>query len=170
MQSYLVILFSLLLDSILFVAYQSLIPHKYNLNQNLHTLDLNRNLFSQFELYSPLNPEHYNDDPIVEANFDAPNMGLINSEDYCEKVDYENIREPKDVMNFITDYNDDGLARQLMKSIGNVVVPDHVSKDMSKADWNSRSYQIPKNGTIIFTKKTRFHYFHQFNKHFFCQT
>jgi len=97
-------------------------------------------------------------------------MGLVNQENYCDEVDNLNIKEPKDMMNFITDYNDDGLARQLMKSLSNVVAPDHVSKDMSKADWHSRTYEIPKNATIIFTEKTMFHYFHQFNKHFFCQT
>jgi hypothetical protein len=34
----------------------------------------------------------------------------------------------KEVVKFIKDFNDDELARQLMKIIGNVVVPDHVSK------------------------------------------
>ena len=62
----------------------------------------------------------------------------------------------------------DGLARQLMKNIGNDVLSDAISKDMSKDDWNSRLYDIPKNGSIIFTKKIRFHYYHEFNKQFFC--
>ena len=34
-------------------------------------------------------------------------------------------------MNFITDYNHDGLARKLViKKIGNDLLPDSVSKDM----------------------------------------
>ncbi len=28
--------------------------------------------------------EFYNDDPIIKANFSAPNMGLINDNNYCE--------------------------------------------------------------------------------------
>jgi len=47
-----------------------------------------------------------------------------------------------------------------MEDVGDVVLPKNVSKDMPKSEWYSRLYDIPKNGTIIFTKKTRFHYYH----------
>ena len=57
-----------------------------------------------------------------------------------------------------------------MKSVGSVTIPDNISKDMLKSDWNSRIIDIPKNASMIFTKKVRFHYFHDFHKNFFCQT
>jgi hypothetical protein len=39
-------------------------------------------------------------------------------------------------MNFITDYNEDGLARKLvMKKIGSDLLPDYVNKDMNKTEW-----------------------------------
>jgi hypothetical protein len=76
MQLYLVMLFSQLLDSTLFLSFQSSSPHKYTLNQNLLTLDLTRNLFSRLEIYSPLNRGHINDDPVVEAGFESPQHGF----------------------------------------------------------------------------------------------
>jgi hypothetical protein len=73
--------------------------------------------------------------------------------------------------NFVTDYNADGLARKLvMKKMGHDVLPDEVSKDMNKTNWTQRLYQLPKNLTMIFTKKVRFHYYHEYGKNLFCQT
>jgi hypothetical protein len=74
-------------------------------------------------------------------------------------------------MNFLTDYNADGLVRDLViKKIGNDVLPDEISKDMNKTEWNSRIHNIPHQTNMIFTKKIRFHYFHEYNKNLFCKT
>lgn len=101
-----------------------------------------------------------------------PNMGLINNKNYCNQADIYNLNNPNNIFkqkNFITDYNTDGLARELvMKKIGNDLMPDYVSKDMNKTEWNLRKYSIPVNGNIIFTKKVKFHYFHEYNKNLFC--
>jgi hypothetical protein len=51
-----------------------------------------------------------------------------------------------------------------MKNIGFLSISDKISKDMPLDEWNSRLYDIPLNGTIIFTKKIRFHYFHRYHK------
>lgn len=68
-------------------------------------------------------------------------MGLINEADYCDRADRFILNNPKqilDQMNFLTDYNADGLARLLvMKVLGNDVMADEISKDMSKKLWNS---------------------------------
>lgn len=55
-------------------------------------------------------------------------MGLINEPDYCLKVD-ANVSENK-IKNFISDYNPEGLARELMSHIGNDLMPKHINKDM----------------------------------------
>ena len=68
-------------------------------------------------------------------------MGLINNPRYCLTVDHSNIEQPENVLgkiNFFTDYNADGLARGLvMKKIGYDTMPDTVSKDMHKSEWNT---------------------------------
>lgn len=50
----------------------------------------------------------------MKPSYELPNMGLINSEHYCEEADQFNLENPENIlnnMNFITDYNADGLAR-----------------------------------------------------------
>ena len=68
-------------------------------------------------------------------------MGLINEDDYCLEVDRQNLNNPSLVLNrmaFLTDYNADGLARQLvMKKMGIDTFPDEISKDMNKTLWNT---------------------------------
>ena len=67
-------------------------------------------------------------------------MGMINNNKYCLKNDafqYENPSNIFENMNFLTDYNEDGLARKLvMKKIGYDVLPDNISKDMNQSLWN----------------------------------
>jgi len=41
------------------------------------------------------------------------------------------IVEPSNEKNFITDYNPDGLARQVMNDVGNDILPKEINKDMS---------------------------------------
>ncbi len=68
-------------------------------------------------MYLKLSKNYYNDDPIAQANFSVPNMGLINDEDYCEKIDLLNYQNPLNYtsqINVLTDYNADGLVRQLV--------------------------------------------------------
>jgi hypothetical protein len=55
-----------------------------------------------------------------------------------------------------------------MKKIGNDLLPDYVNKDMNKTEWQLRKYSVPLNVNIIFTKKIKFHYFHEYNKNLFC--
>jgi hypothetical protein len=98
-------------------------------------------------------------------------MGLINQDNYCEKVDRNNLNKNISVhaqMNFLTDYNYLGLVRTTMNLLGQDLLPAYVSKDMPLEDFNSRVFKIPEDADIIFTKKTRFHYFHEFGKHLFC--
>lgn len=46
-------------------------------------------------------------------------------------------------INFLTDYDVEGLTRSLvMRKIGVDVMPDHVSKDMNRSDWNSVKLRI----------------------------
>ena len=130
------------------------------------------NILRTHHVYPKLTAKFYNDDPYLKANYHLPNMGLKNDPHFCDKFD-SNIIENPDValkaMNFLTDYNADGLARQLvMKIIGHDTLPDSVSKDMKKEDWNKRAYDIPMNATMIFTKKVKFHYFHHWGKNLFC--
>ena len=48
-------------------------------------------------------------------------------------------------MNFITDYNPDGLAREnVMKKIGTDLLPDYVSKDMPLTELNNLIFKIIK--------------------------
>ncbi len=77
-------------------------------------INFNESLLKQLKLYKTLPLEYYNDDPILKPNPQVPNMGLVNDDNYCEKVDDYNLRNPDNVfkqMNFVTDYNTDGLAR-----------------------------------------------------------
>jgi hypothetical protein len=88
-----------------------------------------------------LEKKYFNDDPNLERNYSIPNMGLVNEYDYCDSADKFILNNPQKIlnqMNFFTDYNADGLARQLvMKELGNDVLPDEVSKDMSKRLWET---------------------------------
>ena len=99
-------------------------------------------------------------------------MGLINNKNYCILSDNYNYMNPDNLLskiNFLTDYNEDGLVRKLvMKGLGNDLLPDYVNKDMNKTEAKLRKYAIPLNGNIIFTKKVRFHYYHEYNKNLFC--
>ena len=58
------------------------------------TLDPSKNLFLQFNQYINLTEKYYNDDPVVEKNTETPNMGLINNDQYCEEVDFNNVNNP----------------------------------------------------------------------------
>jgi hypothetical protein len=49
-----------------------------------------------------------------------------------------------------------------MSELGEDLLPKELNKDMPKSLWNQRLYDIPEDGSIIFTKKIRFHYFHEF--------
>lgn len=99
------------------------------------------NIFQNLSLYTHLNKHFFNDDPNLYASYSVPNMGLINEKDYCLEVDRQNINEPYAVLSkmfFLTDYNADGLARQLvMRKMGKDAFSDEVSKDMNKSLWNS---------------------------------
>lgn len=102
---------------------------------------MNYNIFQNLSLYTHLNKHYFNDDPNIMMSYSIPNMGLINEDDYCKEVDRQNLNSPNMVLNqmtFLTDYNADGLARQLvMRNMGTDVFPDEVSKDMNKTMWNS---------------------------------
>lgn len=98
-------------------------------------------------------------------------MGLINDPNYCDLVDTYNLNNPENVLtakNILTDYNINGLARQVFKKIGNDVLPDEVNKDMPTQEFKSRTFAIPFNTTMIFTKKVKFNYYHEFGKNLFC--
>ena len=60
-------------------------------------------------------------------------MGLINNDDYCHIMD---ANLTKNSLSFITDYNPDGLARQIMNEIGHDALPLEVNKDMPKDLFN----------------------------------
>lgn len=102
---------------------------------------MNYNIFQNLSLYYTLPARYFNDDPNLKMSYSTPNMGLINEDDYCLAVDQQNINNPGLVLNsmaFMTDYNADGLARQLvMKKMGIDTFPDEVSKDMNKTLWDS---------------------------------
>ena len=53
---------------------------------------------------------------------------------------------------------------------GNDLLPKEINKDMPQKDWNSHLYEFPETGSIVFTKKIRFHYFHEYHKNLFCQS
>ena len=130
------------------------------------------NILRKYKVYPKISHKYYNDDPFLHPNFKAPNMGLKNDPHFCDKFDANIIENPDIIlkeMNFITDYNKEGLARALViKKMGHDTLPDEVSKDMKKEEWNKRTYDIPINATIIFTKKVKFHYYHLWGKNLFC--
>lgn len=99
-----------------------------------------KNIFTELNTYVTLEDNHFNDDPTLKPDYNAPNMGLVNDPNYCLKADDYNLKNPDNVlrnMNFMTDYNEDGLPRKLViKKMGYDVLPDKVSKDMNKSDWN----------------------------------
>lgn len=99
------------------------------------------NVFQNLSLYTKLSAHYFNDDPNLKMSYSTPNMGLINEDDYCKEVDRQNLNNPSLVLNqmaFMTDYNADGLARQLvMKQMGIDTFPDEISKDMNKTLWDS---------------------------------
>jgi hypothetical protein len=66
-------------------------------------------------------------------------------------------------MPFFTDYNPDGLARQVLNDIGHDVLPKDVHKDMT-VGWKEEKLKIPEEAGIIFTKKIRFHYEFEYQK------
>ena len=102
---------------------------------------MNYNIFSNLSLYTQLSRQYFNDDPNLKMSYTVENMGLINEDDYCKDLDklhLNNISLVLNKMNFLTDYNADGLARALvMKKMGIDVFPDEISKDMNKTLWNS---------------------------------
>jgi|NOAtaT_7_FD_contig_31_1880012_length_944_multi_3_in_0_out_0_1 hypothetical protein len=62
-------------------------------------------------------------------------MGLINDPNYCDMADTYNMIYPGNVFvskNFLTDYNINGLARQVFRKVGNDVMPSIVHKDMEE--------------------------------------
>lgn len=66
-------------------------------------------------------------------------MGLINDPNYCDYVDTYNLMHPNNIFlekNILTDYNFDGLARQMFREVGNDVMPTNVSKDMPSELFN----------------------------------
>jgi hypothetical protein len=85
-------------------------------------------------LYYNLKDNHYNDDPVVKANFTVPNMGLINDEEYCLRKDSNLTKRER--LGFITDYNPDGLPRLIMSELGDDLLPKELNKDMPKNLWN----------------------------------
>jgi hypothetical protein len=84
--------------------------------------NLEQNLFRQLNLYESIAKDYFNVQPGLKPNYSQPNMGLINNKHYCLRSDNYFYSHPEQLLkhkNFITDYNQDGLARQLvMKSIG----------------------------------------------------
>jgi len=102
---------------------------------------MNYNIFQNLSLYTQLSKNYFNDDPNLKMSYSIPDMGLINEDDYCKEVDRQNLNNPGLVLNrmaFMTDYNADGLARQLvMKKMGIDTFPDEISKDMNKTLWDS---------------------------------
>ncbi|EAR98745.2 tubulin tyrosine ligase family protein (macronuclear) [Tetrahymena thermophila SB210] len=114
---------------------------------------------------------HFNDMPDGHPLYDEPYMGLINDPNYCDYVDAYNVLYPHNIhnaMNIFNDYNNDGLARQVFKQYGYDVMPDFINKDMPDEEFNSRKYLIPFNTTMIFTKKVKSYYYHEFNKNLYC--
>jgi len=66
-------------------------------------------------------------------------MGLINDSSYCDYTDSFNVAYPSNIdsaMNVLSDYNSDGLAREIFKTHGNDVMPDNVHKDMNETEFN----------------------------------
>lgn len=47
-------------------------------------------------------------------------------------------------------------------------MPSEVSKDMDIELFRTRTWQIPMNTTMIFTKKVASYYYHEFGKNFYC--
>ncbi|KAL4484951.1 hypothetical protein ABPG74_020128 [Tetrahymena malaccensis] len=114
---------------------------------------------------------HFNDMPDGHPLYDEPYMGLINDPNYCDYVDAYNVLYPHNIhnaMNIFNDYNNDGLARQVFKQYGYDVMPDFINKDMPDEEFNSRKYLVPFNTTMIFTKKVKSYYYHEFNKNLYC--
>ncbi len=107
---------------------------------------MNYNIFTNLTLYTQLSKHYFNDDPNIKMSYQVPNMGLINEDDYCKEVDRQNLNNPSLVLNrmaFLTDYNADGLARQLvMKKMGLDVLPDEICKDMNKTLWDTVNYFV----------------------------
>lgn len=98
-------------------------------------------------------------------------MGLINDPNYCDFVDSYNLIHPENLFyneNYMTDYNPGGLLRNSLKERGSDVLPEEASKDMEMDLFNSRSFMIPINTTMIFTKKVASYYFHEFGKNLYC--
>lgn len=72
---------------------------------------------------------HFNDDPKGKPLYNKFDMGLINDPNYCDMADTYNMIYPGNVFvskNFLTDYNINGLARQVFRKVGNDVMPSIV--------------------------------------------
>lgn len=90
--------------------------------------------------YPELDPElYFNDAPGATPLYSSPDMGLINDRSYCDYTDSFNVAYPSNIdsaMNVLSDYNSDGLAREIFKTHGNDVMPDNVHKDMNETEFN----------------------------------
>lgn len=101
------------------------------------------------------------------------NYGIINEDDYCERVDFYNLMHPENIfekMNFLSDYADDTVVRRdIIKTIGKDSVPE-INKYGATAKLREETYKLDTDINTFFINMDGFHRYHEIGKNFLCAT
>lgn len=114
--------------------------------------------------------EYYNDRPDASVDYETPNFGIFNMDDYCNVHDILLQYNPQIAFQkyFVTDYHHLSLPRMfVMNRIGEDLMPK-VSKNMHRINFYQKLYSIDFRTSVFYFKKADFHFHHALGRHFNC--
>jgi len=108
-----------------------------------------------------------------KPRYNITHFGLINEDDYCERVDMYNLLHPRnmfDEMNFFTDSSPLMTPRaKVMSKIGKIIMP-HMLRSMPEPMYRSKLFQFNHKITSFYVNFDGFYRFHKIGQHFLCAT
>jgi len=102
------------------------------------------------------------------------NYGLVNDDDYCDKVDQFNFENPQNMfkkMNFFSDYTLHGVVRgDVIPRLGKDTMKGISKFNSAAVEAKERTNHFDESITTFFVNKDGFHKYHEIGKHFLCAT
>lgn len=130
------------------------------------------NILNKLGFYkNKVTKEMYDYDPQKGPDFEYPNMGIFNMNDYCNIHDILIQSNPGLALTrkyFVTDYHHMSLPRMfVMGQMGQDLMPK-ISKNMPALNFYQKLYPIDYRANMFFFKKATFHNYHEIGRHFGC--
>ena len=130
------------------------------------------NILNKLDFYTDVIPlDLYDDHPTELPDFETPNYGIFNMDDYCNVHDVLIQHDPSLAMDrkyFVTDYHPMGLPRLFVMNVMGEDLMPKLSKNMPKLNFYQKLYPIDLRANMFYFKTSSFHYHHQIGKHFGC--